>query len=127
MFKDTPVVNGFSTNDIEQAKDFYANTLGFKVDENEGGILTLHFVNGGRTFIYPKPDHQPATFTIMNIMVGDIEQAVNDLIAKGVKFEHYDSANADVKGIVWGKKVSMGPNIAWFKDPAGNVLSLLED
>jgi len=127
MFQDTPVVNGFSTDDIAKAKDFYANTLGFTVEENGGGILTLHFVNGGRTFVYPKPDHQPATFTIMNIMVEDIEQSVDALIAKGVTFEHYDGSHADEKGIVWGKKANQGPNIAWFKDPAGNILSVLED
>ncbi len=125
MFKDTPVINGFSTNDIAEAKKFYGEILGFSIEENSGGILTLQFVNGGRTFIYPKPDHQPATFTIMNIMVDDIEESVDGLTAKGVSFEHYDMT--DEKGIAWGKKANMGPNIAWFKDPAGNILSLLED
>jgi len=127
MFKDTPVVNGFSTDDIAKAKEFYGSTLGFAVEENGGGILTLQFTNGGRTFIYPKPNHQPATYTIMNIMVDDIEEAVDGLIAKGVVFEHYDGElHTDDKGIAWGKKSNMGPNIAWFKDPAGNILSLLE-
>lgn len=127
MFKDTPVINGFSTGDIKKAKDFYGGTLGFTVEENEGGILTLHFTGGGKTFVYPKPNHQPATFTIMNIMVEDIEEAVDGLLSKGVAFEHYDGdIHTDEKGIAWGKKVNMGPNIAWFKDPAGNILSLLE-
>lgn len=126
MFKNTPVANGFSTNDTAKAKDFYANVLGFTVDEGDGGILTLRFVNGGETFIYPKPNHEPATYTIMNILVDDIEQSVDALIAKGVTFEQYSDLQTDEKGIAWGKKANMGPNIAWFKDPAGNILSLLE-
>jgi len=127
MFKDAPVVNGFSTDDIAKAKTFYGSTLGFDLEENNG-ILTLHFAKGGRTFVYPKPNHQPATFTIMNIIVTDIEKAVDDLTAQGVAFEHYDGdIKTDKKGIAWGKKANMGPNIAWFKDPAGNILSLLED
>ena len=126
MFKDTTVINGFSVNNIEEAKEFYGNTLGFMYDEGAGDILTLQFVNGGSTFVYPKEDHQPATFTIMNIMVEDIEKAVDGLAAKGVQFEHYEGMQLDEKGIAWGKKVNMGPNIAWFKDPAGNILSVLE-
>ena len=128
MFKDTPVINGFSTDDSDSAKQFYSEVLGFTVeDEGMGGILSLHFVNGGTTFIYPKPDHQPATYTIMNIMVDDIEKAVDGLVAKGVVFEQYDGQmKTDEKGIAWGKKAGMGPNIAWFTDPAGNILSLLE-
>jgi predicted enzyme related to lactoylglutathione lyase len=126
MFKDTPVVNGFSTNDIAKAKEFYGETLGFTVEENMG-ILTLQFGGGGRTFVYPKPNHEPATFTIMNIIVTDIEKSVDELVAKGVQLEHYDDMHMDEKGIAWGKKADMGPNIAWFKDPAGNILSLLED
>jgi predicted enzyme related to lactoylglutathione lyase len=127
MFKDTPVVNGFSTNDIVKAKEFYGTTLGFTMEESGGGILALQFANGGRTFVYPKPNHEPATFTIMNIMVDDIEKAVDDLTAQGVEFEHYDGEmQTDEKGIAWGEKVNMGPNIAWFKDPAGNILSVLE-
>lgn len=127
MFKDTAVINGFSVNNTEEAKEFYGDTLGFVYDEGMGGIVTLQFVNGGSTFIYPKEDHQPATYTIMNIMVDDIEKAVDDLTAKGVQFEHYDGMQLDEKGIAWGKKVNMGPNIAWFKDPAGNILSVLEN
>jgi len=124
MFQNTPVINGFSTDDIKKAKEFYEVTLGFTVEENDGGILTLHFAGGGQTFIYPKPSHEPATFTIMNIMVEDIEKAVDEVLAKGVTFEQYE--HTDEKGIAWGKKANMGPNIAWFKDPAGNILSLLE-
>lgn len=117
MLKDTPVVNGFSTDDTAKAKEFYGSTLGFTVEEGMGGILTLQLVNGGRTFIYPKPNHEPATFTII----------VDELTAKDVEFEHYPDMHMDDKGIAWGKKANMGPNIAWFKDPAGNILSLLEN
>lgn len=127
MFKDSPVTSGFSTNDIAGAKQFYADILGFTLEERMG-ILTLHFVNGGSTFVYPKPNHEPATFTVMNILVDDIERAVDGLMTKGVVFEHYDGdMKTDEKGIAWGKKANMGPNIAWFKDPAGNILSLLEN
>lgn len=126
MFKDTPVISGFSTNDIAEAKRFYADILGFTVEERMG-ILTLHFVNGGSTFVYPKPNHEPASFTVLNILVDDIEKAVDELTAKGVVFEQYDGdMKTDEKGIAWGKKADMGPNIAWFKDPAGNILSVLE-
>lgn len=128
MFKDSTVVSGFSVTDTEKAKEFYGNTLGFMYDEGAGGILTLQFVNGGSAFVYPKKDHQAATFTIMNIIVEDIAKSVDDLIAKGVKFEHYDGEfGTDEKGIAWGKERNMGPNIAWFKDPFGNILSLLEN
>jgi len=126
MFKDTTVINGFSVGDTETAKKFYGDVLGLAYDEGMGGILTLRFVNGGSTFVYPKEHHEPATFTIMNFMVDDIEKVVDDLIAKGVEFEHYDDMQLDEKGIAWGKKVNQGPNIAWFKDPFGNVLSVLE-
>jgi catechol 2,3-dioxygenase-like lactoylglutathione lyase family enzyme len=127
MFKDSAVINGFSVSDTEKAKNFYGTVLGLAYDEGMGGILTLHFVNGGSTFVYPKENHEPATFTIMNIIVEDIEKAVDGLTAKGVQFERYDGMQLDEKGIAWGKKVNMGPNIAWFKDPFGNILSLLED
>lgn len=129
MFKNAPVISGFSTNDTEETKRFYGDILGLDYEEGMGGIVTLRFVNGGSTFIYPKENHEPATFTVLNIIVEDIEKAVDELSGKGVGFEHYDSDqfSTDEKGIAWGKKVNMGPNIAWFKDPAGNILSLLEE
>jgi len=128
MFKDSVIINGFSVRDTTEAKRFYGETLGLEHEEGMGGILTLKFANGGRTFVYPKPNHEPATFTVMNIIVSDIEKAVDDLRAKSVTFEQYDGdLQTDEKGIAWGKKVNMGPNIAWFKDPSDNILSLLED
>jgi predicted enzyme related to lactoylglutathione lyase len=128
MFQDAPVISGFSTNNTEETKRFYGDVLGFEFENNMGGIIKLNFKNGGSAFIYPKENHEPATFTVLNILVKDIEQAVNALREKGVIFERYnsDTFSTDEKGIAWGKKTNMGPNIAWFKDPAGNILSLLE-
>jgi catechol 2,3-dioxygenase-like lactoylglutathione lyase family enzyme len=123
MFKDTKVFSGFSVNDLQKAKEFYGQTLGLEVAEMPEG-LELHPAGGARIFIYPKPNHTPATFTILNFIVDDIEQAVDQLGKLGVRFEHYDLDNlkTDEKGIARGP----GPNIAWFKDPAGNILSVLE-
>lgn len=125
MFKDTKAFSGFSVNDLEKAKDFYQYTLGLEVTEGMMGILTLHLAGGGEVIIYPKPNHEPATFTILNFSVADVENAVNALIVKGVTFEHYDGmpGQQDEKGIMRGQ----GPAIAWFKDPAGNILSVLQE
>jgi hypothetical protein len=92
------------------------------------GVLELHLAEGGEIMIYPKPNHSPASFTVLNFRVDDIEKAVAGLGKLGVVFEQYDTENlkTDAKGIVWGKKADMGPNIAWFKDPAGNILSVIE-
>ena len=123
MFKDTKAFSGFSVNDIGKAKEFYGQTLGLEVSEAHG-ILTLHIAGGARILIYPKPNHAPATFTILNFPVDDIEKAVDGLSARGVRFEHYEGAmKTDEKGIHRGE----GPKIAWFKDPAGNFLSVLEE
>ena len=122
MFADTKAFSGFAVPDVEQAKQFYGDTLGIKVTE-EYGLLTLH-LNGGQrpTLIYPKPDHEPAGFTILNFEVDDVEKAVDALNAKGVTMEKYEGFEQDEKGIMRGQ----GPDIAWFKDPAGNVLSVLK-
>jgi predicted enzyme related to lactoylglutathione lyase len=124
MFQNTKAFSGFSVDDLRKAKAFYSQTLGLEVSEIPEG-LELHIANGTEIFIYPKPDHTPATFTILNFRVDDIEQAVNELVKRGVRFEHYDGGdlNTDEKGIARGP----GPNIAWFKDPAGNILSVLEE
>ena len=124
MLKDTKAFSGFSANDIPKAKQFYQDTLGLDVTENNG-MLTLKFTNGAQVIIYPKPNHTPATFTVLNFPVDNVEKAVDDLTAKGVKFEHYDmpQLKTDEKGIVRGNG---GPTIAWFTDPAGNILSVLE-
>ena len=121
MFAETKTFSGFAVPDIEQARAFYGDTLGIEVTE-EHGLLTLHLNGGERpTLIYPKPDHEPATYTILNFQVDDVDKAVDELRARGVEMERYDGFDQDEKGIVRGQ----GPDIAWFKDPAGNVLSVL--
>lgn len=121
MFKDVAAFSGFSVDDIPAAKRFYSETLGLSVSE-EHGMLTLHLAGGRDVLVYPKPDHAPATFTILNFPVSDLERAVDDLTAHGVKLERYDGVTFDERGIFRGG----GPPIAWFKDPAGNVLSVLQ-
>jgi len=127
MLKNSHAFAGFSVNDIKAAKAFYHDTLGLDVDQSDMGILTLKLAGGAKVILYPKPDHTPAAFTVLNFPVKDIESTVDELTARGVKFERYDSAvpdlKADPKGIYRGK----GPTIAWFKDPAGNILSVLEE
>ncbi|MBZ0288384.1 MAG: VOC family protein [Anaerolineae bacterium] len=122
MFRNAKAFSGFSVDDIPTARQFYGDTLGVDVTE-ENGMLTLHLATGGSVLIYPKPNHTPATFTILNFPVSDIDQAVADLTKKGVKFERYEGMPADANGIVRG---SGGPPIAWFTDPAGNILSVLQ-
>ena len=124
MFKDTKAFSSFSVDDLQRAKEFYGGTLGLDVSETAEG-LALNIAGGGKVFIYPKPNHAPASFTVLNFPVVDIEQAVNQLSNLGVSFERYEGAiQTDEKGIHRGDK---GPTIAWFKDPAGNILSVLED
>ena len=121
MFENTKAFSGFSADDIPRARQFYAETLGLKVTE-ANGLLTLHIAGDRPTIIYPKPDHTPAAFTILNFPVDDIDAAVDALAARGVEFERYDGMEQDEKGISRGP----GPEIAWFKDPAGNILAVLE-
>jgi catechol 2,3-dioxygenase-like lactoylglutathione lyase family enzyme len=122
MFEHTKAYSGFSVDDIRKAKHFYGETLGLRVSE-EHGMLTLHIAGDRNTLIYPKEDHTPATFTILNFPVDDIDRAVDELAARGVKFERYEGAGQDEKGIMRGQ----GPPIAWFRDPAGNILSVLQE
>ncbi len=124
MLRASNAFSGFSVNDVPKAKKFYADTLGLKVSEDHG-MLTLHLANGGSVLAYPKPNHEPATFTILNFPVPDVDKAVDELIKRGVRFEHYDmkELKTDDKGIARGN----GPTIAWFKDPAGNILSVLDE
>jgi len=126
MFKDTRAYSGFSVNDMQKAKEFYNGILGIDVSENEMGIMNLHIAGGTKIIVYPKPNHEPATFTILNFNVEDVDKAVDGLVAKGVKFEQYDfgQIKTDEKGIMRGN--GQGPDIAWFKDPAGNILSVLK-
>jgi catechol 2,3-dioxygenase-like lactoylglutathione lyase family enzyme len=121
MFAETEAFSGFAVPDIEQAREFYGSTLGIHVTE-ENGLLTLHLAGGDRpTLIYPKPDHEPANYTILNFQVEDVEKVVDGLIERGVTMERYEGFDHDEKGIVRGQ----GPDIAWFTDPAGNILSVL--
>jgi catechol 2,3-dioxygenase-like lactoylglutathione lyase family enzyme len=123
MLGNSKAFSGFAAPDIAEVKEFYAETLGLKVTE-EHGLLTLHLAGGNNVLIYPKPDHVPAKFTVLNFPVDDVDRAVEELTKRGVRFEKYDGPGikTDEKGIMRGN----GPTIAWFKDPAGNILSLLE-
>jgi catechol 2,3-dioxygenase-like lactoylglutathione lyase family enzyme len=124
MFKATKAFSGFSVNDIAKAKEFYGRTLGMEVSDGPMGILQLHIGGGARVMIYPKPNHTPASYTMLNLPVDDVEKAVDELTRSGVRFEQYDAPiKTDAKGICRGE----GPKIAWFKDPAGNILSVLEE
>ena len=123
MLGKSKAFSGFAVPDIEKAKKFYGETLGLKVSEDHG-VLTLYLAAGNNVLIYPKPNHVPATFTVLNFPVDDVDLAVDELKNRGVRFEIYDlpDLKTDEKGIMRGK----GPTIAWFKDPAGNILSVLE-
>ena len=122
VFKNTKAFSSFSVNDLEKAREFYGQTLGLDVSESEEG-LSLHLKGDNEIFIYPKPDHTPATFTVLNFAVDDVDQTVDDLTQLGVHFQIYNEGElkTDDKGVFRGK-----PKIAWFKDPAGNFLSILE-
>lgn len=119
--------SGFSVDNLIKAKEFYHEVLGLKVEEEEGMGLKIHLPGGGEVFVYPKENHEPATFTILNFIVEDIDEAVDDLVKRDITFEKYEGFNQDEKGIARGKKANMGPDIAWFKDPAGNILSVLQN
>jgi catechol 2,3-dioxygenase-like lactoylglutathione lyase family enzyme len=123
MFKDTKAFSGFAVNDAQKAKAFYGQTLGLDVTEGYG-VLRLHIAGGTEIVMYPKENHIPATFTILNFPVANIEQAVDELVRRGVRFESYNEGSlvTDEKGIFRGN----GPLIAWFKDPAGNILSVIQ-
>lgn len=124
MFKVTEAFGSFSVNDLQKAKDFYQQTLGLKVSQTPEGLELK--APGTTIFIYPKPNHEPATFTVLNFPVNDIDDAVASLKKRGVQFEHYElpDIKTDKDGIARGPN---GPQIAWFKDPAGNILSVLEE
>lgn len=126
MLKDSKAFSGFSVDDIGKAKEFYGETLGLDLREEDMGLLTVHVGGGNHVMIYPKDDHAPATFTILNFPVEDIDTAVDELSGRGVQFERYDGFDQDTKGIARPESPDQGPNIAWFKDPAGNILSVLE-
>ena len=122
MFANTKAFSGFAVDDLEAARAFYEETLGLKTSE-QYDLLTLHLAGDRDTLVYPKPDFVPATYTILNFPVDDIDEVVDQLAARGVSFERYDGFDQDEKGVFRGE----GPYIAWFKDPAGNVLSVLQE
>jgi predicted enzyme related to lactoylglutathione lyase len=122
MFGNTKAFSGFAVDDLETAKKFYSETLGLNTSE-QYGLLTLHLAGGRDTLVYPKPDHVPASYTILNFQVDDIDAAVDELVRRGVQLEKYDGLGQDEKGI----NRAGGPYIAWFKDPAGNTLSVLQE
>lgn len=121
MLGDSHAFSGFSTDDIDAARAFYAETLGLRVSD-ENGMLNLHLGGGANVLVYPKDGHQPATYTCLNFPVDDIDAAVDALAARGVTFQRYDGMSQDERGIARGD----GPPIAWFTDPAGNILSVLQ-
>lgn len=128
MFEKSRAFSSFSVDDLERAKDFYGGTLGLDVTDEGAMGLTLHLATGADAFIYPKPDHEPATFTILNFPVEDIDDVVDELVERGVRFERYGGElEPDEKGILRSDSPEHGPSIAWFKDPAGNVLSVLQE
>ena len=122
MFADVKAYSGFAVDDLEKAHEFYSATLGIETSvlDEENGLLTLHLAGDRDTLVYVKPGFTPATYTILNFPVGDVEAAVDELTDRGVSFERYDSFEQDERGIAHGP----GPDIAWFKDPAGNILSV---
>lgn len=124
MFENSRAFSGFAVDDLGKAREFYGTTLGLSVSEDqEMGLLRLGLAGGTTVMVYPKEDHRPAAYTILNFPVDDVERAVDELTARGVAFERYEGFEADAKGIVHGEDGM--PTIAWFKDPAGNILSVL--
>jgi predicted enzyme related to lactoylglutathione lyase len=124
MFEKENIFSSFSVDNPGRAKEFYSSTLGLEIKENSMGILELKIPGSNNILIYPKKNHLPASFTVLNFPVNDIDEAVDRLTAKGIRFEHYKgSIQTDAKGI--SRKNDMGPDIAWFKDPAGNILSVV--
>jgi catechol 2,3-dioxygenase-like lactoylglutathione lyase family enzyme len=129
VLTDSPAFSGFSVDDAERARRFYEDTLGLRVTDvaadvpEMAGLMRLHLGGGAEVLVYPKPDHTPATFTVLNFPVPDVEKAVDELTARGIRFEHYENPPTDAKGIMRAG----GPEIAWFTDPAGNVFSVLQE
>jgi catechol 2,3-dioxygenase-like lactoylglutathione lyase family enzyme len=122
MLTKSHAYSGFAVDDLDKAQEFYEGTLGIEVSR-ENGLLTLHLAGGRDTLIYPKPDFTPATYTVLNFPVADVDGTVDDLTSRGVRFEQYEGFDQDEKGIARGNQ---GPTIAWFTDPAGNILSVHE-
>jgi catechol 2,3-dioxygenase-like lactoylglutathione lyase family enzyme len=128
MLADSKAFSGFAVKDLDQAQEFYGNTLGVRVEvlDAENGLMSLHHAEGRDTLVYAKPDHTPANYTILNFEVDDIDAAVDGLAARGVEFERYDDFPQDEKGVMRGREANRGPDIAWFTDPSGNILAVLQ-
>lgn len=126
MLQQSKAFSSYSVNDLAKAKKFYGDILGLTIVDNPMGIIELHWENGNKIILYPKPDHLPATFTVLNFPVNDLEATVDTLMEKGITFEQYEGEiKTDKKGIF--RSEGNGPNIAWFKDPSGNILSVIEE
>src|ERR1051325_1881988 len=125
MLANSKAFSGFAVDDLDKARQFYGETLGLETSvlDEENGLLSLHLADGRDTLVYRKPDFEPASYTILNFRVDDIDETVDGLAARGVRCERYDGFDQDEKGVVR----SGGPQIAWFKDPAGNILSVLQE
>jgi predicted enzyme related to lactoylglutathione lyase len=125
VFASTKAYSGFAVDDVQKAREFYGETLGIETSvlDEQNGLMMLHLAGDRDTLVYRKPDFTPATYTILNFQVDDVDQAVDELASRGVSFEQYDGLGQDEKGIARGN----GPSIAWFKDPAGNILSVLQE
>ena len=123
MFRDSKAFSGFAVKDLDAARSFYGETLGLEVEDQPMGILELRLATGASVLVYPKPDHVPATYTILNFPVADLDAAVDELAAAGVRMQRYEGFDQDARGIV---RDEQGPAIAWFTDPSGNILSVLE-
>jgi catechol 2,3-dioxygenase-like lactoylglutathione lyase family enzyme len=123
MFANTPAFSSFAVDDLDKAREFYTDTLGVNVSDGPMGVLSLDLAGDRSTLIYPKPDFTPSTYTVLNFQVDDVEVAVDELGTRGVEFERYEGFDQDEKGIARAG----GPAIAWFKDPAGNILAVLQE
>jgi catechol 2,3-dioxygenase-like lactoylglutathione lyase family enzyme len=127
MFADTKAFSGFAVDDLDKAREFYGETLGLKTSDLNEHLISLDLAGDRATLVYAKPDLQPANYTILNFPVDDIDAAVDELSARGVSIERYDGFDQDEKGIARGIAAGEGPDIVWFKDPAGNILSALQE
>jgi catechol 2,3-dioxygenase-like lactoylglutathione lyase family enzyme len=128
MLANAKAFSGYAVDDLEKARAFYADTLGVRVEvlDADNGLMTLHHPEERDTLVYRKDDYVPATYTVLNFQVDDIDAAVDELTARGVSFERYDGMPQDDKGVMRGREANRGPDIAWFTDPAGNILAVLQ-
>lgn len=126
MFSNTTAISSFAVDDIDAARSFYRDTLGVEVTDEEMGVLTLQLAGDRPTMVYPRPDFSPATYTVLNFLVDDVDAAVDGLASRGVDFERYDGFDQDDKGIARSPGGEGPAGIAWFTDPAGNVLAVLQ-